>query len=148
VILDSKIEELRGMEGPTFSENLALFFQLHSSLTHPVPSIVGGVNYSAIYAYIASLMRGEIPKQLNPVTRAKFSQLFHLFKQRIQSEPEVPFPEFKQKAGSALERKRMLKERRSNAWSADELEVQETLWSGDVRQIEEFYLSHASLDPF
>ncbi len=25
VILDSKIEELRGMEGPTFSENLALF---------------------------------------------------------------------------------------------------------------------------
>ncbi|EFX83031.1 hypothetical protein DAPPUDRAFT_100996 [Daphnia pulex] len=149
IILDTKIEELRDMKGVDYSANLPLYFQ-QQSLHEPRPaaSLVQGVDYAAIYANIAALMRGEVPKKLNPVTMAKFSQLWHLHKQRILAEPEVPFPEFKPKAGSALERKPELTERRSEKWSADELAAKEILLSGDVAKIEEFYLSHESLNPF
>jgi hypothetical protein len=148
MILDTKIEELREMKGVDYSDNMALSFQLQSlHVTRPAPSLVQGVDYAAIYANIAALMRGEVPKKLDPVTMAKFSQLWHLHKQRILAGPEVPFPEFKPKEGSALERKMELTERRSEQWSADELAAKETILSEDVSTIEEFYMSHASLNP-
>jgi hypothetical protein len=40
-----------------------------------------------------------------------------------------------------------LTERRSEQWSADELAAKETILSEDVSTIEEFYMSHASLNP-
>lgn len=146
--LNTIIEKMRGME-VDLSEDLPLYFQLQSSLgTHPKPSQVEGIDYPAIYSHLASCMWGEIPKKLNPATRAKLSQLIPVLKQRIQSEPEVPMPEFKEKAGSALERKKELKELRSDQWTADESKAEETLLSGDLRKIEDFFLSHASLNPF
>jgi hypothetical protein len=148
MILDTKIEELREMKGVDYSPNMALYFQLQSlHETRPAPSLVQGVDYAAIYANIAALIRGEVPKKLDPGTMAKFSQLWQLHKQRILAQPEVPYPEFKPKEGSALERKMELTERRSEKWSADELAAKETILSEDVPTIEEFYLSHASLNP-
>jgi hypothetical protein len=41
-----------------------------------------------------------------------------------------------------------LKERRSDQWTADESKAEEILLSGDLSKIEEFFLSHASLNPF
>jgi hypothetical protein len=40
-----------------------------------------------------------------------------------------------------------LAERRSEKWAADELAAKETILSEEVAAIEEFYLSHASLNP-
>ena len=149
VMLDSKIEQLRWMEGAAFTENLPLCFDLISLFgIHPDSSLVGGIDYSDIYAYIASLMRGEVPKQLNYVTRTKLTQLFNQFKKRILAGPKVPMPEFKIKAASAIERKKELKERRSKIWSDEELEAKEILVSGNFDQIEQFYLTHASMNPF
>jgi hypothetical protein len=76
-----------------------------------------------------------------------FIGLWNVHKQRILAGPEVPFPEFKPKEGSALERKMELAERRSEIWAADELAAKEAILSEDVPTIEEFYLSHASLNP-
>ncbi|EFX83202.1 hypothetical protein DAPPUDRAFT_240309 [Daphnia pulex] len=148
MILDTKIEEVREMKGVDYSPNMPLYFQLQSlHETRPAPSLVQGVDYAAIYANIAALMRGEVPKILDPGTMAKFSQLWHLHKQRILAQPEVPYPEFKPKEGSALERNMELAERRSEQWSADELAAKETILSEDVHTIEEFFLSHASVNP-
>jgi hypothetical protein len=148
MILDTKIEELREMKGVDYSDNMALHFQLQSlDETRPAPSLVQGVDYKAIYANIAALMRGQEPEELDPVTMTKFSQLWHLHKQRFLAGPEVPFPEFKPKEGSALERNMEFAERKSEQWSADELAAKEILLSEDVAAIEEFYLSHASLNP-
>jgi hypothetical protein len=47
-----------------------------------------------------------------------------------------------------FEKKKELKERRSKVWPADESKAEETLLSGDVCKIEEFYMSQASLIPF
>jgi hypothetical protein len=47
-----------------------------------------------------------------------------------------------------FEKKKELKERRSKVWPADESKAEETLLSGDVCMIEEFYMSQASLIPF
>ena len=120
MILDTKIEELREMKGVDYSDNMALSFQLQSlHVTRPAPSLVQGVDYAAIYANIAALMRGEVPKILDPGTMAKFSQLWQLHKQCILALPEVPFPEFQPKAGSALESKMESTEQNSENWSAD-----------------------------
>jgi hypothetical protein len=40
-----------------------------------------------------------------------------------------------------------LTERRSEKWSADELAAKEILLSNNVDSIDEFFLSHASLNP-
>ena len=144
--LNTKIEELRQMKGVDFSANVPLHFQLHSG-TYSAPSPVGRVDYAAIYANIAALMRGEIIDNLDPVTKMHFTGLWNLHKQRILAGPEVPYPEFKPKEGSALERKMELTERRSEQWSADELAAKETILSEDAATIEEFYMSHASLNP-
>jgi hypothetical protein len=84
---------------------------------------------------------------LDPVTKMHFNGLWNLHKQRILAGPEVPFPEFKPKEGSTLERNMELAERRSEKWAADELAAKETILSEEVAAIEEFYLSHASLNP-
>ncbi|EFX62950.1 hypothetical protein DAPPUDRAFT_336166 [Daphnia pulex] len=76
-----------------------------------------------------------------------FTELWNLHIQRILVLPEVPFLQFKQKVDSALERKMELTERRSEKRAADELAAKETNLSEDVAAIEEFYLSHASLNP-
>jgi hypothetical protein len=146
MILDTKIEELRAMKGVDDSPNLPLDFQLQS-LHETRSAPVQGVDYAAIHGNILALMRGEEPKKLDPGTMAKFSQLWQLHKQRILAQPEVPYPEFKPKEGSALERKMELTERRSEKWSADELEAKEIILSEDVSTIEEFFLSHASVNP-
>jgi hypothetical protein len=146
IVLNTKIEELRQMKGVDYSENVPLHFQLHSG-TCPAQSPVGRVDYGAIYANIAALMRGEIIDNLDPVTKMHFIGLWNVHKQRILAGPEVPFPEFKPKEGSALERKMELTERRSEIWATDELAAKETILSEDVPTIEEFYLSHASLNP-
>jgi hypothetical protein len=148
MILDTKIEELREMKGVDYSDNMALSFQLQSlHETRSAPSPVQGVDYASIYANIAALMRGEVIDNLNPVTKMHFTELWNLHKQRILVLPEVPFPEFKPKEGSALERKLELAERKSEKWAADELAAKEIILSEDVAAIEEFYLSHASLNP-
>ena len=148
LMLDSKIEELRLMEGAHLAENLPLAFQLHSLYgVFPDPSLVGGVDYSAIYAHMALLMRGEVPKQLNSATSAKFSQLFLLFQERIQSEPEKPVPKFERNKELNIERKKNLFERRSNDVLPDEKRAEDALLSGDIARIEEFYMSQASLNP-
>jgi hypothetical protein len=90
VMLDSNIEDLCGMEVPTLSDNLLLAWQIHSlfwALTDPF--LVGGVDYKAIYAYIASSMRVEAPTELNPVTRALFFQVYNKLKTDIQSQPKA-----------------------------------------------------------
>jgi hypothetical protein len=148
IILNTKIEELREMKGVDYSANLPLYFQLLSlHETRSAPSPVQGVDYASIYANIAALMRGEVIDNLNPVTNMHFTELWNLHKQRILVLPEVPFPEFKPKEGSALERKMELAERKSEKWVADELAAKEIILSEDVAAIEEFYLSHASLNP-
>lgn len=149
VMLDSKIEDLRKMERSHMYENVPLCLQLYSLYgTLPESSQVGGVDYSAVYAYIASLMRGEIPKKLNSVTMAKFSQVFHLLKQRILEEPEVPLPEFQRNEEFSIEKMTDIKERRSIGFSVEELRAKDALLSGDVASIEELYMSQASLNPF
>jgi hypothetical protein len=148
IILNTKIEELREMKGVDYSANLPLYFQLQSlHETRSAPSPVQGVDYAAIYANIAALMRGEVIDNLSPVTKMHFTELWNLHKQRILVLPEVPFPEFKPKEGSALERKLELAERKSEKWAADELAAKEIILSEDVAAIEEFYLSHSSLNP-
>jgi hypothetical protein len=90
VMMDSNIEDLCGMEVPTLSDNLLPSWQIHSlfwALTDP--SLVGGVDYKAIYAYIASSMRVEAPTELNPVTRALFFQVYNKFKTDIQAQPKA-----------------------------------------------------------
>jgi hypothetical protein len=118
MILDTKIEELRAMKGVDDSPNLPLDFQLQS-LHETRSAPVQGVDYAAIHGNILALMRGEEPKKLDPGTMAKFSQLWQLHKQRILALPEVPFPEFQPKAGSALESKMESTEQNSENWSAD-----------------------------
>ncbi|XP_046439495.1 uncharacterized protein LOC124190696 isoform X2 [Daphnia pulex] len=148
MILDTKIEEVREMKGVDYSGNLPLYFQLLSlHETRPAPSPVQGVDYASIYANIAALMRGEVIDNLNPVTKMHFTELWQLHKQRILAQPEVPYPEFKPKEGSALERKMELAERKSEKWAADELAAKETVLSEDAASIEEFYFSHSSLNP-
>ena len=118
LLLDSEIDQLRGMEGAALTENLPLFLELLSLLgKHPDPSQVGGIDYSAIYAYLASLMLGEVPKQLNCITKMKFSQVFNQFKTRILAESEVPFTEFKTEPRTVFEKRKGLKERRDKEWS-------------------------------
>jgi hypothetical protein len=146
MILDTKIEELRAMKGVDDSPNLPLDFQLQS-LHETRSAPVQGVDYAAIHGNILALMRGEEPKKLDPGTMAKFSQLWQLHKQRILALPEVPFPEFQPKAGSALESKMESTEQNSENWSADELVAKEILLSDNVDSIDEFFLSHASLNP-
>jgi hypothetical protein len=90
VMLDSNIEDLCWMEVPTLSDNLLLSWQIHSlfwALTDP--SLVGGVDYKVIYAYIASSMCVEAPTELNPVTRALFFKVYNKFKTDIQAQPKA-----------------------------------------------------------
>lgn len=90
VMLDSNIEDLCGMEVPTLSDNVLLSWKIHSLFwALPDRSLVGGVDYKAIYAYISSSKRVEAPTELNPLTRALFFQVYNQFKTDIQAQPKA-----------------------------------------------------------
>ncbi len=61
---------------------------------------------------------------------------------------KFPCRNSKRKRDLLSKRKKELKERRSDQWTADESKAEEILLSGDLSKIEEFFLSHASLNPF
>ena len=44
--------------------------------THPEPSQCCGVDYASIYQYLAALMEGQVPHQLDPPSASKLLQMF------------------------------------------------------------------------
>ncbi len=147
--LNSNIDDLRDMDCSQLSENIPLALELRALFkSNPDSSQADGIDYSAIYAHLAGLMRGEVPPLLNPSTRNKFSLIFQLFKKELLAESSGSLSVFVTEPKSVFEIKRKPNGRRDKEWSTPELQVKDVLISGTMEDIEKFYLSHRSLNPF
>ena len=134
-----------------------IFFKTYWLLTlislygrFPNPSEVGGIEYSKIYSYVASLMRGQIPQNVGMATKKKLFQVFSRFRGEVIASQEIyNFPcSFEIKSKSKFEENQFLFERRSEIWSEEEMRARSIIESGDLQEIKLFFRSHAVLNPF
>ena len=166
--MNNLIEDLRNRSGNLLYENLPLFFNAKSKLEqHLDPSEVNGINYSAIFSHLASLMQGEVPPKLNPISKLKLSRVFskfqnefngHVHKLQPKEEPATNAVALKitamlkeklKKEPTATELKRaLLKERRTRKPSEKEWEDQGRIASGHKNLIIDYIKSKDSLNPF
>ena len=149
--VDSKIDNLYGTYQSILNENFQLVLTLISLYGRfPNPSEVGGIEYSKIYSYVASLMRGQIPQNVGMATKKKLFQVFSRFRGEVIASQEIyNFPgSFEIKSKSKFEENQFLFERRSEIWSEEEMRARSIIESGDLQEIKLFFRSHAVLNPF
>ena len=70
-LVHDKVDVLR------MSNTVSLLFEWIAEFeTHPEPSRCCGVDYASIYQYLAALMEGQVPRQLDPPSASKLLQMF------------------------------------------------------------------------
>lgn len=146
--LEQKIDELCRMDAWHLYENISVVLELKSLFgKFPNACLVGGVNYSACYGYLASLTRGEVQQNLDPPTKMKFWELFLRFKQEQAHLKflNVVFPEFKKSPITTFEARTKLKERRIDEWTKENKEAREVIVSENFENIKDFLCHTHSL---
>ena len=70
-LVQDKVDVLR------MNNTVSLLFEWIAEFeTHPEPSQCCGVDYASIYQYLAALMEGQVPRQLDPPSASKLLQMF------------------------------------------------------------------------
>ena len=70
-LVHDKVDVLR------MNNTVSLLFEWIAEFeTHPEPSRSCGVDYASIYQYLAALMEGQVPRQLDPPSASKLLQMF------------------------------------------------------------------------
>lgn len=150
-LVQDKVDVLR------MNNTVSLLFEWIAEFeTHPEPSQCCGVDYASIYQYLAALMEGQVPRQLDPPSASKLLQMFQQVTKTISQSaakshellaktakappPNVPVrPEIKNK---------VLRERRRAEWNEEELNEAQVVKGDDLDAIKELYCSKSGLNPF
>lgn len=151
LLIDHNETQRLGANLPLIIEYIAKFEN------HPDPQDCDGIDYSAIYSYIATLLKGHIPKQLNPASASKlccmFSELTNIICQSASVSQKrflenAKRPYYNPRRGGTDEKNQVLRERRRVIWTASEMEEAETIKSGDLQQIKNLHCAKTGLNPF
>ena len=134
---------------PTVLQYIAKFEDL------PSTEACGGVDYSSIYAYLASLSKGNIPKQLNPPSARKVLEIIEQLKYVIGKRANHSGQFVKQHAKAPIhrviqgeEKNQILRDRRRPKWSQVELEQSARIQSPDAGEAMKVYNKMPGLNPF
>ena len=115
----------------------------------------GGVDYPAIYTYLAALSKGHIPKQLNPPSARKVLEILEQLQYAAGEMADRSADFVRQHAKAPVhkvitkeEKNQILRDRRRPNWSEAELEQQRQFLSPDVNEAIKEYKKVAGLNPF
>ena len=119
----------------------------------PEPDEVGGVDYSAMAKVVASLMRGDIPAELDAASASKLRCLTERFENNFGRRDNLPIPDdmtIPEQVGpvSLEQRNAILADRRRTTWSDEEMAERTEVLSPDLAQVRELYLSMPCFNPF
>jgi hypothetical protein len=148
--INTLIDQLRNTDPQSlFVVNFELALKLKSFYgSFPDPSKVGGISYRDCYSFLASLMGGHVPKGISLLTKQKLFNVFSAFVQQVMCENTTSPPvSLSKKERTHFEKGKVLAERRSKLWTAEESRARELIESGDLERIMGFYSSNAVLNP-